>query len=102
MIDPIHCGYPMSTYKRNPPGVIPLEQPIRIGAIVYPRLDQIDLTGPFAVLSRLPNSSFQMLWKTTAAVRDFRGLGLVPDATLAEAKPFDLLPPKAFLFLQRP
>src|SRR5262249_13183358 len=27
---------------------------LNIGAIVYPRMDQIDFTGPFEVLSRLP------------------------------------------------
>ena len=70
---------------------IPPEHPIQIGAIVFPDMDQIDLTGPFAVLSRLPNSSFQLLWKDTNSVRDHRGLHLVPDASLADAKPIDLL-----------
>jgi len=37
--------------------LIPPEQHINVGAIVFPRMDQIDLTGPYAVLSRLPNSS---------------------------------------------
>jgi cyclohexyl-isocyanide hydratase len=76
---------------RNPPSLVPPEQHIQIAAIVFPGMDQIDLTGPFAVLSRLPNSSFQLLWKSTAPVRDFRGLSFVPDATLADARPIDLL-----------
>jgi cyclohexyl-isocyanide hydratase len=54
-------------------------------------MDQIDLTGPFAVLSRLPNATVRLLWKTTDPVRDSRGLGLIPDARLADAGPIDLL-----------
>ncbi|MDZ4820764.1 MAG: DJ-1/PfpI family protein [Planctomycetota bacterium] len=65
--------------------MMPPERHIRIAAIVYPQLDQMDLTGPFAVLSRLPNSSFQLLWKEKAVVRDMHGLALLPDATFAEA-----------------
>ncbi len=70
---------------------IPPEQHIQIGAIVFPEMDQIDLTGPFAVLSRLPNSSFQLIWKSTMPVRDHKGLRLLPDASLADAKQIDLL-----------
>jgi cyclohexyl-isocyanide hydratase len=67
------------------------EQPIQIGAIVFPDIDQIDLTGPFAVLSRLPNSSFQLLWKNTNPVRDHKGLYLLPDVSLVDIKLLDLL-----------
>src|SRR5215475_16006186 len=71
--------------------LVPLEQHIEIGALVFPQVDQMDLTGPFAVLSRVPNSSFQLLWKNTKPVRDMHGLVLTPDATFADAKPIDLL-----------
>ncbi len=30
---------------------------LSIGFIIYPRMDQIDFTGPFEVLSRVPNAS---------------------------------------------
>lgn len=64
---------------------------LNIGALVFPLMDQIDLTGPFAVLARLPNSSIQLLWKNTAPIRDYRGLGLIPDTSFADARPVDLL-----------
>lgn len=75
----------------SPSLLIPPEQHIRIGALVFPEIDQIDLTGPFAVLSRLPNSSFQLLWKSTAPLRDYRGLRPIPDAAFADAQSIDLL-----------
>lgn len=36
---------------------------LHIGAIVNPQVDQADLTGPFEVLSRLPDSTFHILGK---------------------------------------
>ena len=69
----------------------PSEKHINIGALVFPRMDQIDLTGPFEVLSRLPNSTFHLLWKELIPVRDFRGLLITPETTFAEAPQLDLL-----------
>ena len=64
---------------------------LEIGSLLFEGVDQIDLTGPFEVLSRLPNSTFRIYAKTIAPVRDLRGLQLVADATLAEAPQLDLL-----------
>jgi cyclohexyl-isocyanide hydratase len=81
----------MPDQQQSSPLLVPPEQHVQIGAIVFPQVDQMDLTGPFAVLSRLPNSSFQLLWKNTDLVRDMHGLALVPDASFADTKPIDLL-----------
>jgi cyclohexyl-isocyanide hydratase len=64
---------------------------LEIGAIIFPEIDQADFTGPFEVLSCLPNSSFHVLWKEMVPVRDFRGLILTPNRTFAEVPPLDLL-----------
>lgn len=69
----------------------PTEKHINIGALVFPQMDQIDLTGPFEVLSRLPSSTFHLLWKELTPVRDIRGLIITPETTFAEAPPLDLL-----------
>jgi len=53
--------------------------------------DQIDFTGPFEVLSRLPNSTVHVIAKTNAPIRDLKGLILTPEMTIAEAPPLDLL-----------
>lgn len=64
---------------------------LRIGALLFDGLDQMDLTGPFEVLSRIPDSEYRIYAKTVNAVRDARGLRLFPDATLAEAPALDVL-----------
>lgn len=64
---------------------------LRIGSLLFEDVDQIDLTGPFEVLSRIPNSTYRIYAKTMEPVRDLKGLRLTPDATLAEAPPLDVL-----------
>lgn len=65
--------------------------PITIGAFVFAGQDQIDFTGPFEVLSRIPNSRFVVLGKTLESVRDVKGLLLTPEVTIAEAPDLDIL-----------
>jgi cyclohexyl-isocyanide hydratase len=80
----------VSAADPKPIAEILADKPIRIGILVFPRMDQIDLTGPFAVLSRLPNATVKLVWKATDLIRDYRGFGLVPDVKLADAGEFDL------------
>jgi cyclohexyl-isocyanide hydratase len=71
--------------------VISNDTHLSIGSLMFDGMDQIDLTGPFEVLSRLPNSSYQIYAKTSAPVRDLNGLRLLPDATLDAAPQCDVL-----------
>jgi cyclohexyl-isocyanide hydratase len=71
--------------------MIPHGVHLHIGSLLFEGIDQIDLTGPFEVLSRIPNTTYRIYGKTTAPVRDVKGLQLTPDATLADAPPLDVL-----------
>ena len=71
--------------------MIPPETHLQIGSLLFDGLDQIDLTGPFEVLSRIPNTTYRVYAKTTDPVRDVKGLRLTPDATLAAAPKLDVL-----------
>ncbi len=64
---------------------------LHIGALLFERMDQIDFTGPFEVLSRVPNSSFHVIGRDKTPVRDVQGLILTPEVTLAEAPELDVL-----------
>ena len=61
--------------------MIPQDTHLQIGSLLFEGIDQIDLTGPFEVLSRIPNSTYRIYGKTTEPVRDLKGLRLTPDAT---------------------
>jgi hypothetical protein len=56
---------------------------LTIGCLIFPRMDQIDFTGPFEVLSRIPNSTIHVIAKTKSPVRDIQGLILTPEMTIA-------------------
>ncbi len=71
--------------------MIPHDVHLQIGSLLFERLDQIDLTGPFEVLSRIPNSTYRIYAQSLEAVRDVRGMRLTPDATLEDAPPLDVL-----------
>lgn len=71
--------------------MIPHDVHLQIGSLLFERLDQIDLTGPFEILSRVPNSTYRIYAKSFEPVRDVKGLRLTPDATLTDAPPLDVL-----------
>jgi cyclohexyl-isocyanide hydratase len=71
--------------------MIPPDTHLQIGSLLFEGLDQIDLTGPFEVLSRVPNSTYRVYAPGPEPVRDVRGLRLLPDATLGEAPRLDVL-----------
>lgn len=64
--------------------VMPLDRHLEIGSLVFDGLDQIDLTGPFEVLSRLPNSTTRLYGITEHPVRDVQGLRLSPDMAIGD------------------
>ena len=71
--------------------MIPQDKHLNIGSLLFEGIDQIDITGPFEVLSRLPNATYRVYAKTLDPVRDVRGLRLTADETLADAPQLDVL-----------
>ena len=67
------------------------ETHLQIRSLIFDQLDQIDLTGPFEVFSRVPNSTYRVYGKSTAPLRDLRGLRMMADASLDEAPQLDLV-----------
>ena len=66
-------------------------RPLSVGCLIFSGMDQIDFTGPFEVLSRMPNTTIRVIAKELAPVRDVQGLRLTPDVGIAEAGTFDVL-----------
>jgi cyclohexyl-isocyanide hydratase len=64
---------------------------IEIGLLLYPRLTQLDLTGPFEVLTRVTGARVHLLWKTLEPVVADTGLWLKPTMTLAECPKLDVI-----------
>lgn len=65
---------------------------MRIAVLVFPGIDQMDFTGPFEVLSRIPDAKIHIVWKELTPVRDAFGLVITPNSTLeSKLDPLDIL-----------
>ncbi len=64
---------------------------LTIECLVFPRQDRIDFTGPFEVLSRIPDATVHVHSKDRDPIRDLKGLILTPEIRIADAPPLDLL-----------
>ncbi len=64
---------------------------LRSGMLVFPNMTQLDLTGPYEVLARLPGAETLLLWKNLDPVRSEHGLTILPDTSFADCPPLDLV-----------
>jgi len=62
-----------------------------IGFLLFPRLTQLDMTGPFEVLARVPDAKVRLLWKAAGPVTADTGIALVADTALADCPQLDVL-----------
>ena len=63
----------------------------RIGMLIFPRLTQLDMTGPYEVLARLPNTSVELIARTLDPVTTDRGMRIVPTVTYETCPPLDVV-----------
>ncbi|MGI9332701.1 MAG: DJ-1/PfpI family protein [Gammaproteobacteria bacterium] len=66
-------------------------QTFQVGFLVFPGLTQLDMTGPYEVLNRMPGCEVVLVWKSTDPVRTEHGLTISPVVDFAGCPPLDLL-----------
>jgi cyclohexyl-isocyanide hydratase len=59
--------------------------------VLFPSLTQLDLTGPYEVFARMPNSTVYLVAATSAPVRSEWGLTITPNMTFDRVPPLDIL-----------
>ena len=62
-----------------------------IGLLLFPNITQLDLTGPFEVFSKMPGADVRLIWKTLDPVRAESGMRNLPNTTLADCPPLDVI-----------
>ena len=65
--------------------------PRRIGMLLFPRLTQLDMTGPYEVLARLPDTVVDLVARTLDPVTTDRGMQIVPSVTYETCPPLDII-----------
>ena len=64
---------------------------LQIGILVFPRVQQLDLTGPYEVFASLPAANVHLVWKDRSAITSATGLVLAPTMTFDECPALDVL-----------
>ncbi|WP_119299650.1 DJ-1/PfpI family protein [Dongia deserti] len=64
---------------------------LQIGILVFPGVQQLDLTGPYEVFATLPDAKVHLLWKDRAPLASATGLVLSPTMTFGECPALDVL-----------
>ena len=62
-----------------------------IGMLIFPKLTQLDMTGPYEVLARVPNTKVLLVAQSMAPVKTDRGMEIVPTTTIADCPQLDLI-----------
>jgi cyclohexyl-isocyanide hydratase len=65
--------------------------PLRIGLLVFPRVTQLDLTGPVQVFSSVPGAELHLIWKRIEPVKSDSVLTLTPTTTFADCPQLDVV-----------
>jgi len=62
-----------------------------IGILLFPKVQQLDLTGPYEVFASLQGAQVYLVARTLEPVRSATGLVLTPDRTFSGCPPLDVL-----------
>ncbi|MFM0257258.1 DJ-1/PfpI family protein [Paraburkholderia sediminicola] len=84
-----------STNSRNDASAAPKRadgaKPFRIAMVIFPKMTQLDFTGPFDVLARIPDAEVLVVAQTLEPVVSDAGLRILPTHTFETASMADLL-----------
>ncbi|MDX8521674.1 DJ-1/PfpI family protein [Mesorhizobium dulcispinae] len=64
---------------------------LRFGILVFPNVQQLDLTGPYEVLATAKGAEVELIWKDRDPVTSSTRLSLNPTTTFDNCKPLDVL-----------
>ena len=65
--------------------------PFHTGFLLFPNITQLDMTGPYEVFTKFPDSRVHLLWKTLDPVTAAGGMQLLPSTTFADCPQLDLV-----------
>jgi cyclohexyl-isocyanide hydratase len=68
-----------------------MSAPLQIGLVIFPRVTQLDLTGPVQVFSSVPGAKVHLIWKRIEPVTSDSVLTLTPTITFADCPQLDVI-----------
>lgn len=68
-----------------------MSEPPQIGLLVFPKVTQLDLTGPLQVFSSVPGAKVHLIWKRIEPVPTDSVMVLTPTTTFADCPQLDVI-----------
>jgi cyclohexyl-isocyanide hydratase len=68
-----------------------MSAPLQIGLLVFPKVTQLDLTGPLQVFSSVPGAKVHLVWKRIEPVPSDTALALMPTVSFADCPQLDVI-----------
>jgi cyclohexyl-isocyanide hydratase len=68
-----------------------MSAPLQIGLLVFPKVTQLDFTGPLQVFAGLPGAKIHLIWKRIEPVASDSVLMLMPTVSFADCPQLDVI-----------
>ena len=68
-----------------------MSEPLQIGLLVFPKVTQLDFTGPLQVFAGVPGAKLHLIWKRIEPVASDSVLVLTPTTTFADCPQLDVI-----------
>ena len=68
-----------------------MSTPLQIGLVLFPKVTQLDFTGPLQVFSSVPGAKVHLIWKRIEPVTSDSVLMLTPTTTFADCPQLDVI-----------
>ena len=68
-----------------------MSEPLQIGLLVFPKVTQLDLTGPLQVFSSISSAKVHLVWKRIEPVPSDSVMTLTPTVTFADCPQLDVI-----------
>ena len=68
-----------------------MSAPLQIGLVIFPKVTQLDFTGPLQVFSSVPGANVHLIWKRMEPVPSDSVMVLTPTVTFADCPQLDVI-----------
>ena len=68
-----------------------MSTPLQIGLVLFPKVTQLDFTGPLQVFSSVPGAKVHLIWKRIEPVPSDSVLAITPTITFADCPQLDVI-----------
>jgi cyclohexyl-isocyanide hydratase len=68
-----------------------MSAPLQIGLVLFPRVTQLDFTGPLQVFSSVPGAQVHLIWKRIEPVTSDGVMTITPTMTFADCPQLDVI-----------